>query len=135
MSSRWPRWIAIGGMVAILPLAIWLFLLGSLAAAGVFENQEPEDYTRGERLAAAAAVGGVAALATAVGLALRWRILAAPGATAVLISAAVVTANSHLGADEIDPLAWIAFLAVLAVSLLALWAALSASPRGGERDS
>jgi hypothetical protein len=55
MSSRWPRLIAIAGMVAILPLAIWLFLIGSLAAAGVFENLEPEEYTRGERIAAAAA--------------------------------------------------------------------------------
>jgi hypothetical protein len=122
-------------MVAILPLAIWLFLLGSLAAAGVFENQDPEDYTRGERIAAAAAVGGLAALVTAVALARRWRILAALGAAAVVVSASVVTANLQLGADEIDPLAWTAFLAVFATGLLALWAAGSPSPRDAEKDS
>jgi hypothetical protein len=135
MSSRWPRWIAIAGMVAILPLAIWLFLIGSLAAAGVFENLEPEDSMRGARIAAAAAAGGLAALATAVGLALRWRIVAVPGVATVCVAAAVVTANSKRGAEEIDPLAWTAFLSVLATSLLALWAAVSASPRHPDRDS
>ena len=135
MSSRWARLIAIAGMVAILPLAIWLFLIGSLTAAGVFENLEPEDYTRGGRIAAAAAVGGVAALATAVSLAVRWRIVAVPGAATVGVAAAVVTANSQRGGEEIDVLAWTAFLAVLGTSLLALWAAVLASPRDADRDS
>jgi uncharacterized membrane protein YccC len=70
-----------------------------------------------------------------VSLALRWRIVAVPGAATVGVAAAVVTANSQRGAEQIDALAWTAFLAVLATSLLALWTAVSASPRDPDRDS
>jgi hypothetical protein len=124
MNVRWPGWIAIGGMLAVVPLAGWLFLIGRLTAAGVFENLGPEEQARGERLAAQAALAALGALTTVVGLAFRFRVVAGVGAIAVLGSATAVAVDWHLSAARVEPLAVFAFVPVVAVALLALWAAL-----------
>ena len=95
MPRSWQRTVAIVGMVAVVPLATWLFALGYLAATGVFENGDPSDYARGAKFAVLAAVGGAAAVISMIGLATRRRAVAAVGAVAVDGCATLVLLNWH----------------------------------------
>jgi hypothetical protein len=123
MPRTWQRLVALAGMVGVAVLAGWLLLVASLAARGVFENQEPEDYARGRRLAVIAAVAAMGALISIVGLAFRRRVPAALGAVIVAACATSIFADWHangwrLGRDDSDFAA--ALLSAIAVGVLAL---------------
>ena len=128
MPKTWQRLIALVGMVAVALLAGWLFIIASLAARGVFENQDPEDFARGERLSVIAAIAAGGALTSLVGLALRRRIPTAVGAVVVGVCVGVVfadwSANGwRLGNEDSDFVA--VLVGSLGVSALALWASLA----------
>ena len=131
MPRTWQRAVALAGMVGVSLLAGWLFVVASLAAQGVFENQDLDDLARGERLSVIAGIAVGGALTSVVGLAFGWRVRAAVGAMIVAVCVGVVyadwSANGwRLGNDDSDFVA--ALVGSAGVSAIALWAA-AARPR------
>jgi len=75
MRNDWRLALAIIGMVLVVPLSGWMFLVGTLASSGVFENQDAKSIEAGGVLALAAAIAGCAAIICLVGFLTRSRLL------------------------------------------------------------
>jgi hypothetical protein len=126
------RLVAMAGMVGVLFLAALLFALASLTSSGVFENTDPEDRARGDRLMLVAIVAAAAAVACLVGLGWRRRVVATIGALAVIACdvAVILEVSGDMSGGTSNALA-IVLLAVIGVGLVAVWAAaLPVVPRG-----
>jgi hypothetical protein len=86
----WPSVIAYIGLVLVLPLAGWAFLVGLASAAGIFDNSSASQEETGGRLAVIACIIGVAAVVGLVGLFVNSQ-LGAVAAGAVLSGVALYT--------------------------------------------
>lgn len=137
MPRGWLRLVAIVGMAGVLPLAAWLFVIASLMSSGVFENQDPEDYARGDRFIVVAVVAAAATLACLIGLVWRRRVLASVGAVIVSLCAAIILVDWQTNGWRFgnhDGRLVALLLAVVSVGLVALWAAVRPSTDGPKTD-
>ena len=115
-------------MVAVIPLAGWLCIIGAASAAGVFDNEEADDVALGKWLMVVGALAVLGALVSLGGLVARLRWPTVVGAVVVAAAALVLLADWlssgwRLGNDDSDLVA--VLLGVIAVGGLALRAALS----------
>jgi hypothetical protein len=121
------------GLAGVFALAAWLWLVGGLSVAGVFENQDAGDVVRGKWLEVAGGTAALGALVSLAGLAVRLRLPTAMGAVAVVVSSGALflawLANGwHLG--QCDDILLLALLASASVGVLAYRAVY---PRAPER--
>ena len=122
------RSLAVVGMLCVLPLAAWLYLVAGLTIDGVFENVRPDDVAQAERFVVLATIAAVAALTSLVGLAIRRRGVAVVGSFAVSGSALAFLVDSEATGWWHGWLPAVLVVAAVAVGLVGLWAALTPAP-------
>jgi hypothetical protein len=96
VATDWTLTAASLGLLIVVPLGVWMALVGSLTSSGVYENLDPGERAAGDGLAVVGLFGALAAVIALGGLfsgSRRWATLGGCGVVAAGVAAALGVAH------------------------------------------